>query len=102
MRFAYWIGMRRWPSCTKTTATTMPIAISGKKSFSIGPPLIQALMPCGADVRIDAKISSEMPLPMPRFVISSPIHIRSTRPGGQRDDDQHEPARVDRRGRPSA
>ena len=31
-------------------------------------------------MRIEAKISSEMPLPIPRFVISSPIHIRSTVP----------------------
>ena len=72
--------MRRWPSCTNTTATTTPIATSGKNSFSSGPPLIQALMPDGAEVRIDAKISSEMPLPMPRFVISSPIHMRSVVP----------------------
>ena len=27
-----------------------------------------------------AKIRSEMPLPMPRWVISSPIHIKSTVP----------------------
>ena len=72
--------MRRWPSCTNTTATTTPIATSGKKSFSSGPPLIHALIPAGADVRIDAKISSEMPLPMPRFVISSPIHMSSVVP----------------------
>ena len=26
IRFAYWIGILRWPSCMKTTATTMPIA----------------------------------------------------------------------------
>ena len=77
---AYWIGIRRWPSCTKTTETTTPIAISGKNSRSIGPPLIHALMPWGADVRIEAKISSEIPLPMPRLVISSPIHIRSVVP----------------------
>ena len=31
-------------------------------------------------MRIEAKISSEMPLPMPRFVISSPIHISSVVP----------------------
>ena len=37
-------------------------------------------MPCGAEVRIDAKISSEMPLPMPRFVISSPMHMSSVVP----------------------
>ena len=72
--------MRRWPSCTKTTETTTPIATSGKNSRSIGPPLIHALMPCGAEVRIEAKISSEIPLPMPRLVISSPIHISSVVP----------------------
>jgi hypothetical protein len=59
----------------KTTATTIPIATIGKNSRSIVPPLIHAVMPAGADERIDAKISSEMPLPTPRFVISSPSHI---------------------------
>ena len=29
---------------------------------------------------IDAKISSEIPLPIPRWVISSPIHISITQP----------------------
>ena len=29
---------------------------------------------------MDAKIISEMPLPMPRWVISSPNHITSTQP----------------------
>ena len=38
MRFAYWIGIFRWPSWMKTTATMIPTAISGKKSFSIVPP----------------------------------------------------------------
>jgi hypothetical protein len=32
-------------------------------------------MPFGRPDAIDAKIISEMPLPMPRWVISSPIHI---------------------------
>ena len=48
--------------------------------FSTGPPFIQALMPVGSAVRIDAKIRSEMPLPMPRFVICSPNHISSVAP----------------------
>ena len=43
-------------------------------------PFHQALMPAGALVRIEAKISSDMPLPMPRWVISSPIHISSVAP----------------------
>ena len=37
-------------------------------------------MPSGAATRIDAKIKIEMPLPMPRFVMSSPIHMSSTVP----------------------
>ena len=37
-------------------------------------------MPAGADVRIEAKIRSDMPLPTPRWVISSPIHMRSVAP----------------------
>ena len=60
IRFAYWIGMRRWPSWMKTTATMTPIAISGKKSFSIGPPLMNARMPVGSATRIEAKISREI------------------------------------------
>ena len=43
-----------------------------------------------------AKISSDMPLPMPRSVISSPIHITSAAPAGHHhhDDDQGEDALV--------
>ncbi len=52
----------------------------GKNRRSKIPPSTQALMPSGSPVRIEAKISSEMPLPIPRFVISSPIHIRSAQP----------------------
>ncbi len=37
-------------------------------------------MPVGRRETIEAKISNEMPLPMPRWVISSPIHINSTQP----------------------
>ena len=58
----------------------MPIAMIGKNSRSSVPPWSHALIPAGAYARIDAKISSEMPLPMPRFVIISPIHISSTQP----------------------
>ena len=64
----------------KTTATITPIASSGKKSFVVGPPSIHARIASGARSMIDAKISSEMPLPMPRFVICSPNHISSTVP----------------------
>ena len=80
IRFAYWIGIRRWPSWMKTIAAMIESAISGKKSFSIGPPFHQAAIPIGAPTRIEAKMSSEMPLPIPRLVISSPIHISSVQP----------------------
>ncbi len=80
MRFAYWIGIRRWPSCTKTTEATIASAISGKKMRSIGPPFHQAVTPSGRPVRIEAKMRIEMPLPIPRFVICSPIHIRRMLP----------------------
>ena len=40
----------------------------------------QADIPLGRPEAIEAKIISEMPLPMPRWVISSPNHIRSTQP----------------------
>ncbi len=42
-----------------------------------------------------AKISNEMPLPIPRWVISSPIHISSTRARGERDHDQEDLADVE-------
>ena len=80
MRFAYWIGIRLWPSWMKTIAAMIASAISGKNSFSIGPPFHHAAIPIGRPVRIEAKMSSEMPLPMPRLVISSPIHISSVQP----------------------
>ena len=77
MRFAYWIGIRRWPSWTKTTATMIASASSGNISRSNESPSYQARRPPGSPERIDAKMSSEIPLPIPRFVISSPIHMRS-------------------------
>ena len=58
----------------------MAIAMSGKKMRSIGPPFHQALIPIGRLVRIEARMRIEMPLPIPRFVICSPSHIRSTVP----------------------
>ena len=39
-----------------------------------------ACTPLGRPETIEAKIISEIPLPMPRWVISSPIHISSTQP----------------------
>ena len=46
-------------------------------SCSNGVPSYQARMPPGRPERIEAKMRSEIPLPIPRFVISSPIHMSS-------------------------
>ena len=80
-RRAYWTGMRRWPSCTKTIAAITPSARNGIITLKTGSGLVhQAWMPWGRRETIEAKIISEMPLPMPRWVISSPIHITSMQP----------------------
>ena len=45
-----------------------------------------------AAATIEAKIISEMPLPMPRWVISSPNHISSTQPAVSVIDDHEDAA----------
>ena len=50
----------------------------------------QDCTPPGIRETIEAKIISEMPLPMPRWVISSPNHISEHGAGGQRDRDQED------------
>ena len=60
-----------------TAATMMASAITGNITRSYGVPLYQARIPPGSAERIEAKMRSEMPLPIPRFVISSPIHMSS-------------------------
>ncbi len=72
--------MRRWPSLMKTTARITPrMTIGSERRWKVLE-LTQACTATGTDVRIEAKISSEMPLPTPRCVISSPIHISSVVP----------------------
>ena len=73
--------MRRWPSCMKTIAAITASARNGIITLKTWSGLVhQAWMPFGIRDAIEAKIISEMPLPMPRWVISSPSHIRSTQP----------------------
>ena len=88
-RFAYWTGIRRWPSWTKTIPTITAIAMKGIITTKTWSGFVHHLR-CPGKIReaIEAKIISEMPLPMPRWVISSPSHISSTRARGQRDHDQ--------------
>ena len=80
IRFAYWIGIRRWPSWMKTTATMIAERDQREEELLHRAAVDPGVDPGGSEVRIEAKISSEMPLPMPRFVISSPIHISSVVP----------------------
>ena len=80
-RFAYWTGIRRWPSWMKTIAAITPSAMNGIITLKTWSGLFhQAVMPCGMRATMRAKIISEMPLPMPRWVISSPSHITSMVP----------------------
>jgi hypothetical protein len=73
--------MRRWPSCMNTIAAITARARNGIITLKIWSGLVhQAWTPFGMPDAIDAKIISEIPLPMPRWVISSPSHIRSTQP----------------------
>ena len=80
-RLAYWTGIRRWPSWTKTTAAITASATNGIITTKTWSGFVhQAWTPFGSPETIDAKIISEMPLPMPRWVISSPIHMTITQP----------------------
>ena len=65
----------------KTIAAITPSAMNGMiTTKTLSGLLYQAEMPFGSPETIDAKIISEMPLPMPRWVISSPSHISRTQP----------------------
>ena len=80
-RFAYWTGIRRWPSWTKTIATITARAMKGIITTKTWSGLFHhAVIPLGSPATIEAKIISEIPLPIPRWVISSPIHISSVQP----------------------
>ncbi len=80
-RLAYWTGIRRWPSWMKTTAAITASARNGIMTLKTGSGFVhQAWMPFGRPATIEAKIISEMPLPMPCWVMSSPSHMTSTQP----------------------
>ena len=80
-RLAYCTGMRRWPSCTNTIAATTTSTRNGAITLKTWSCVVHHVLDAdGSRETIEAKISSEMPLPMPRWVISSPTHIRITQP----------------------
>src|SRR5262249_3057093 len=81
MRLAYCTGMRRWPCSTNTTPMMMIRAATQTALKSTGPRVSRIVLPSdGMRAAMPAKISSDMPLPMPRSVISSPIHITRAAP----------------------
>ena len=81
IRLAYCTGMRRWPCSTNTTPTMMINAAMQTAVKTIGPRLSRMFLPSdGMRAAMLAKISSDIPLPMPRSWISSPIHITSAAP----------------------
>ena len=93
---AYWTGIRRWPSWMKTIDATTPSTMNGiitLKTWLVD--VHHAWSPLGRRRTIDAKIISEMPLPMPRWVISSPIHISRIVPAVSDDDDQEDVRQVE-------
>ena len=63
-----------------TTARITPSTTIGSDSFSNTLPFSHAEMAVGIEVRIEQKISSDWPLPTPRRVMYSPIHISSVDP----------------------
>ncbi len=76
IRRAYWTGIRRWACSMKMTAAmiTSPIAITTPKTHQ--PWLCwTSHIEAGKVATTWVKISSDMPLPMPCSVISSPSHM---------------------------
>ena len=73
--------MRRCPSWMKTIPTITASAMKGIITTKTWSGFVHQLeTPGSRPATIEAKISSEMPFPMPRWVISSPIHISSVVP----------------------
>ncbi len=75
-RFAYWTGIRRCPCSTKITATMITRPISSATTNIALPPESRIARPCAGNPEITLeKIRIDIPLPIPRCVMSSPIHM---------------------------
>ena len=85
-RFAWWTGMRRWPSLIRTmpTIVSRPMSDEHDRADDIardrvaGDELTSTAL--GNDATMPPKMMIEMPLPMPNSVISSPIQTSSIVP----------------------
>ncbi len=81
MRLAYCTGMRRWACSMKITAATITSPISTTRTNVVQPLvcLICHIAP-GNVATTCVKIRIDMPLPMPRSVMSSPSHMMTAVP----------------------
>ena len=76
MRLAYCTGIRRWACSTNTTPTMISRPAISTATNVVAPRLCRIWLPwAGSEAAIEVKISTDMPLPMPRSVISSPSHM---------------------------
>ena len=88
-RLAYWTGIRRSLRSTNTmNATTAIISTSNiRMAGAVNTPQAlvctfwyRSITPRGKPTTMPAKISNDMPLPMPRSVICSPSHMMKALP----------------------
>ena len=85
-RLGYWIRMRRWArsmkqmNSTSATTATMIAASDSGLTVPVRPPSNSWTSVRGRCATMPAMMISEMPLPTPRLVICSPIHIRNIVP----------------------
>ena len=81
MRLAYCTGMRRWACSMKITAATITRPISTTMVNVVQPfcSLMSHMAP-GNVATTCVKIRIDMPLPMPRSVMSSPSHMMTAVP----------------------
>ena len=73
--------MRRCPCSTNTIATMIPVNISPTRTMAAVPDsALTAAKLAGSRLTTEEKIRRDMPLPMPRWVMVSPIHINRAKP----------------------
>ena len=76
MRLAYWTGMRRCACSMKTTkAKTTATTITARAPVNAFLVWKMVSSSPGITAMTCVKIMTDMPLPMPRSVMSSPIHM---------------------------
>ena len=87
-RLAYCTGTRRSPLVIQMTPTTTARAMTTKRTIVTMLRVISLAAPDGMRDTMLMKIMIDMPLPMPRAVMSSPSHITNTAPATRLHDDQ--------------